>query len=968
MRQSLAHGCSARWCIGLAVLATCLALPARCALGATAEVSVAALLSAKDVRPGLVVHIGCGDGNLTAGLRLDERYLVHGISASPVEVAAARRNIEAKGVYGPVSVDVCALNRLPYADNMVNVVVVEDFAARAREGLTLEEIVRVLAPYGCAFIKGGPSTVSGATVAQLAGGWVRVQKPYPEEMDEWSQFRHDASRAAISGDKLVDPPTALRWIAGGYWTDEHGWAYMKMVSAGGRVFYKYNIEEKYAVKRGSGHLIVARDAFNGLKLWEKRFPHNSQWVMNFTMVATADRLYIPGKVLDAATGKDMGKSLLYRAAHVDNIAVMAPGSLYAIDLETGKELWRYPSGAYEGVIGEGKVFAPLYAASVGDKKVKHTVCLDLKTGREIWKVPSVGKLLCYRDGLIFTTGMTRDKDGKTTGINSAISARDGRLLWTYEYPLPGHGGRAHIWFLGGLAWVHAGNHDFKYARGESWRGLDPQTGKVVKTVSMDYKVKHRCAPHRATEKYVLGGGMDLFDFAAGRVYSFHGARGACSFGYMPANGLLYSSTTVCMCFAHLRGIPAVVAEEIPSFGDMRKRAGPMFVKGPAYGKAGSLTVSPGDWPTLRHDPGRFGATRAALPAQLRRIWSSPVGRAVTSPVVAGGLVFAAAADEHRVVALDADTGRERWRYGVGGRVDAPPTIHNGLALFGCRDGWVHCLTADEGEPAWRFRAAPEDKRIVSRGQLESAWPVPGSVVVVNDTAYFAAGRHSEIDGGIFLYALNPGTGKVLWEKQIQREKLFEQTSRGGIGNELNDVLTSNGEVLFMHLRRFSTRNGEPAESKTNWLWGGPCGFTVDTAEPPYGWKHEEQRQWKWKGTNGRWRVKGTALSVYEGNVYGLSNDTGELFLNGKYDKKAWKVKTPTGVRPKALTVAGGTIFVAAQSEEDASRGEIQMYRTDDGRLTGTVPLAAAPRFDGMAVVPGRLYVSTQDGRIICLGR
>ena len=52
---------------------------------------------------------------------------------------------------------------------------------------------------------------------------------------------------------------------------------------------------------------------------------------------------------------------------------------------------------------------------------------------------------------------------------------------------------------------------------------------------------------------------------------------------------------------------------------------------------------------------------------------------------------------------------------------------------------MHALRANDGALAWRFVAAPDERLIVSRGQLESVWPVHGSVLVVDDTVYFAAG-------------------------------------------------------------------------------------------------------------------------------------------------------------------------------------------------------------------------------------
>ena len=45
------------------------------------------ILSATGVKGGLIVHIGCRDGKLTASLRANDRYVVHGLDTNPDEVA-----------------------------------------------------------------------------------------------------------------------------------------------------------------------------------------------------------------------------------------------------------------------------------------------------------------------------------------------------------------------------------------------------------------------------------------------------------------------------------------------------------------------------------------------------------------------------------------------------------------------------------------------------------------------------------------------------------------------------------------------------------------------------------------------------------------------------------------------------------------------------------------------------------------
>ncbi|MCX7824496.1 MAG: class I SAM-dependent methyltransferase, partial [Verrucomicrobiae bacterium] len=68
---------------------------------------------------GLVVHVGCGDGRLTAALRLAENCVVHGLDADAKNIEAARATIRTLGLYGPVSVMRWSGRRLPYVDNLV---------------------------------------------------------------------------------------------------------------------------------------------------------------------------------------------------------------------------------------------------------------------------------------------------------------------------------------------------------------------------------------------------------------------------------------------------------------------------------------------------------------------------------------------------------------------------------------------------------------------------------------------------------------------------------------------------------------------------------------------------------------------------------------------------------------------------------------------------------------------------------
>ncbi|MCA9138391.1 MAG: PQQ-binding-like beta-propeller repeat protein, partial [Planctomycetales bacterium] len=149
-------------------------------------------------------------------------------------------------------------------------------------------------------------------------------------------------------------------------------------------------------------------------------------------------------------------------------------------------------------------------------------------------------------------------------------------------------------------------------------------------------------------------------------------------------------------------------------------------KGPAFDTAldpvPSADAAPSDdWPTYRHDSGRSGTTDGPIPADVGSKWTVNLGGRLTSPVIAGGNVYVAQVDEHTLHALDEKTGASKWTYTAGARIDSPPTVHRGRVVFGAADGWVYCLTTG-GKLAWRYRAAPIDRRAMAYEQLESLWP------------------------------------------------------------------------------------------------------------------------------------------------------------------------------------------------------------------------------------------------------
>jgi len=108
------------------------------------------LLAEWGVRSSLVVHLDCGDGTFTVELGMQPgTKVVQGLSRSPVSVEKARRCISEKGMYGRVSAEVLIGERLPYPDNTVNTLVVQDIVGLEQSGVPLTELFLVVAHLAC---------------------------------------------------------------------------------------------------------------------------------------------------------------------------------------------------------------------------------------------------------------------------------------------------------------------------------------------------------------------------------------------------------------------------------------------------------------------------------------------------------------------------------------------------------------------------------------------------------------------------------------------------------------------------------------------------------------------------------------------------------------------------------------------------------------------------------------------------
>lgn len=806
------------------------------------------LVRATGLQGGFIVQVGISNPESLRELKLTDAIQVHALDADPDMIRDARMTLRQSGEYGDISVDRWTGGQLPYVDNLVNVLVID-----AAEAVSNDELLRVLVPRGIAFVR------------QQNGSWETIVKPWPDEIDEWSHYLHDATGNSVAHDDRVGPPRHLQWVGSPRWSRHHDrMASMSaLVSTNGRMFSIQDEGSRISIQLPSHWKLIARDAFNGTILWKRDIPEwqNHLWPLKSgpsqltrRLVSTQNEVLVtlgihaPISVLDAATGKTL--RTLPDSAGAEEL-ITTGGQLFAVvnrEGKTGRDAYVPLNGGtgdqalvrneffwneeprilmgFDLVTGEQKwakstKISPMTMAADDTHVYIHdgerVIAVHQQTGDIVWQTDPVTRrkqftfnfgprLVLFEDVVLFAGG-----DNKLLALNAA----NGDELWTSDYPNSGYQSPQDLMVINGLVWLApltSGRDSGEYV------GRDVKTGEIKQRFAPDvetYWFHHRCYIAKGTDNFLMPSrtGIEFVDFNQEKWNIHHWVRGGCLYGVMPCNGLTYAPPHNCACYpeAKLFGFNALasaaptrpVPSQVPEEGRLET--------GPAYETplaAQSPQEAQEDWPTYRGDGLRSGAVVSAVSENMTARWSVQLGGELTPPVIARGQVYVAQKNQHTLHAFDEQSGDRRWSYTIGARIDSPPTIAHGRVVFGGADGWVYCLNAQSGALAWRYRAAPLDRRTMAFEQLESLWPVHGSVLILDQTIYTVAGRSNFLDGGLRLLRLDLRSGKKLSETILDEtnpetgNNLQELLKVLQMPVGLPDVLSTDGRYIYMRSQKF----------------------------------------------------------------------------------------------------------------------------------------------------------------------
>jgi len=204
-----------------------------------------------------------------------------------------------------------------------------------------------------------------------------------------------------------------------------------------------------------------------------------------------------------------------------------------------------------------------------------------------------------------------------------------------------------------------------------------------------------------------------------------------------------------------------------------------------------VVAAAGDWPMGGRDPGRSSAVPETIGPPLSVAWSFAFPGTPQELVASGDT--AVVAGSGRVVALDLETGEERWEFqvpGVGGSFRSCPAIWGGLVLVGGQlSDTLRALDLRTGELRW---ARP------GFGNLYTDLCVSGDLVLVGDP-----------EG---LFALDPATGKAAWRVAIPvvgSPAAWEELAFGLLWGELAAFSLASGEEVWRDERAWGGSASDP---------------------------------------------------------------------------------------------------------------------------------------------------------------
>ncbi len=358
-----------------------------------------------------------------------------------------------------------------------------------------------------------------------------------------------------------------------------------------------------------------------------------------------------------------------------------------------------------------------------------------------------------------------------------------------------------------------------------------------------------------------------------------------------------------------------------------------------------MSAASADWPMLRADIHRSGIADAVAAAGLDVAWSVKLGSSVdSSPAIADGKIFVGTADGAVFCLHEAD-GSTVWQAPTDGCVVSSPAIHQGTVYVGSVDRCLYAFDAASGAVRWRVRT----------------WePVVASPLVFAGRVYFGS-----MDGS--FKCLEADTGRPVWEQQSGPISGAAAADEAGVvfyGDEAG-TLWARDAATGTQIWKASVTGGfirAPLVTDAAVIAGVMSPTALRAPRIKYLLAFDKAtgaELWSKEGQSSVLHIPVADQDiVYYATVSGYTSDT-TLFANRLSDgKDLWKNRLG-GVADSSPVLAGDYLLFGNHDSH------FHVVEKKSGREVRSIDIGAK-LYSSPAVVDGRVYFGTGDGKLYCL--
>lgn len=968
-------------------------------------------------------------------LALSGRWLVHELWTDAAFIPKRRAAIDRLGLGGRIKVDPLSMDgHLPHPDLFVNLLVLDSSRVPSERRPRPDEIRRVLAVRGAALVRSRENDSwrqESLSLRRDIDGWFShwydatgncVSRDAVAAFPNAVQWQHGPALEDATSDGKIPRIGNGRLVV----LDSISGELVCRDAGNGLLLW-----HRYIGSDPKGDVAIAG---NRVHLWydpavenEDHDPHRRRERGLLTALALEDgrivQTYAEG--LRAGAAASIERSTEGRTRRFDPVpwfivddrfVIQAYGArLVALERETGEKLWEHTleSGwtwfspvAWKRVVLAAEAVTPAERRrNNGTEHAQAVVAFDAWTGEIRWRNDEIhpereleGKDGRFRSRASFKTLSvagdrvllhTSSYQFRAGGSIAVLDVSNGHEIWRRHFApkqLYTEGSQRAV-IRGDEVVLLDGTGIYRYSLASGEPLAEPV--RAPRSLERTGRTNGACTASRATVDWLIANAW-LYVGPDGTARVTRGARGACGQGVVPANGLIFVPPTACDCGDYARGYLAL-APRVPGRPlEERQRLA-------RHAKAPDSEGFRSEWPIFLGDPERRSAAERDLDGRLELRWSTQLAEgarlgdsidldrrrseryrgALSAPVIGGGMVIVSVLEEHRIAALDAESGSRLWSFLAGGKVDSPPTLASGLAVFGSDDGSVYALRLDDGALVWRFRAAPTDTIASLHGHLASAFPIPGSVLILENRVLAVAGQHTDL-GGLHVWSLDLATGEARARRTLDAEgtpalanniTVADADGRGfWVASPPGGAYGAGGAYhMNLDLEVLPRTREDPGPAMWFDRQGSRIRFRTSTARggSTHGWKGA-MRAGHFQ------RLAGHRVAIRGGIGFALLDPDGRAKPvvwatedRGRDPQALWELSaTELGdVESLGAIVAAGEKVIVGGGKRDGTEGDIFVLDAKLGRVVERIKPSSRVSECGLAVVDQGLIVCCEDGTV-----